>query len=75
MQAVDVLTQCRTTVMYSYPFAFQMKNNNQLLIFEANQHDLEVAVEELSEYLDRGMNSEEPLADIKMKVRFDRLLG
>ena len=69
MQAVDILRQCRTTLMYSYAFVFYMKNNNQMAIFEDNQRDLELAVEELSEFLSRHISTE-PLADIKIKVRF-----
>ena len=54
--------------MYSYAFAFYMKKNNQMHIFEDNQHDLEVAVEGLSDYLDRRISSER-LPDITIKVR------
>ena len=54
--------------MYSYVFAFFMNKNNQLLIFEENQRDLQVAVEELSDCLGRRMRTE-PLPEIKIKVR------
>ena len=33
-RAVDVLCQCRQTLMYSYCFAFYLKKNNHTLIFE-----------------------------------------
>ena len=32
--AVDVLTQCRSTLMYTYVFAFYLKRNNHCDIFE-----------------------------------------
>ena len=33
-KAVDVLTQCRSTLMYTYVFAYYLKRNNQSNIFE-----------------------------------------
>ena len=33
-KAVDVLCQCRQTLMYTYVFAFYLKKNNQSIIFE-----------------------------------------
>lgn len=54
--------------MYTYVFAYYLKKNNQLLIFEDNQKDLESATETLSEYLERDITSEN-LADIKQKVQ------
>ncbi|XP_038067945.1 E3 ubiquitin-protein ligase arih1-like isoform X1 [Patiria miniata] len=67
-KAVDVLCQCRSTLMYTYVFAFYLKKNNQSLIFEENQKDLENATEMLSEYLERDISSD-ALADIKQKVQ------
>lgn len=67
-KAVDVLCQCRETLMYTYVFAFYLKKNNQSLIFEDNQKDLENATEQLSEYLERDITSE-ILVDIKQKVQ------
>lgn len=67
MQAVDILCQCRQTLMYTYVFAFYLVKNNQSVIFEDNQRDLESATEKLSEYLEREITSEN-LADIKQKV-------
>ncbi len=32
--AVDVLRNCRRTLMYTYPFAYFLKKNNQQAIFE-----------------------------------------
>lgn len=67
-KAVDILCQCRQTLMCTYVFAYYLKKNNQSLIFEDNQKDLETATEKLSEYLERDITSEN-LADIKQKVQ------
>ncbi|XP_055325889.1 E3 ubiquitin-protein ligase ariadne-1 [Sitodiplosis mosellana] len=67
-RAVDILVQCRQTLMCTYVFAYYLRKNNQSLIFEANQKDLETATEKLSEYLERDITSEN-LADIKQKVQ------
>lgn len=67
-KAVDILCQCRQTLMYTYVFAYYLKKNNQSLIFEDNQKDLESATEKLSEYLERDITSEN-LVDIKQKVQ------
>lgn len=67
-RAVDILCQCRQTLMCTYVFAYYLRKNNQSLIFEANQKDLESATEKLSEYLERDITSEN-LADIKQKVQ------
>ncbi|XP_062554834.1 E3 ubiquitin-protein ligase ariadne-1 [Armigeres subalbatus] len=67
-KAVDILCQCRQTLMCTYVFAYYLRKNNQSLIFEDNQKDLETATEKLSEYLERDITSEN-LADIKQKVQ------
>lgn len=67
-KAVDVLCQCRQTLMYTYVFAFYLKKNNQSIIFEENQKDVENATEQLSEYLERDITSD-MLVDIKQKVQ------
>lgn len=67
-KAVDVLCQCRQTLMYTYVFAYYLKRNNQSVIFEENQKDLESATEKLSEYLEREI-TQENLVDIKQKVQ------
>jgi len=67
-KAVDILCQCRQTLMYTYVFAYYLRKNNQSVIFEENQKDLESATETLSEYLERDITSEN-LADIKQKVQ------
>ena len=67
-KAVDILCQCRQTLMYTYVFAYYLRKNNQSVIFEDNQKDLESATEKLSEFLERDITSEN-LADIKQKVQ------
>ncbi|XP_016965002.1 E3 ubiquitin-protein ligase ariadne-1 [Drosophila biarmipes] len=65
--AVDVLCQCRCTLMYSYVFAFYLMNNNQKIIFEDNQRDMEMATEKISECLEREITVKN-LYEIKQKV-------
>jgi len=67
-KAVDILCECRRTLMYTYVFAFYLRKNNQCEIFEDNQKDLEQATETLSEYLERDI-CETNLIDIKQKVQ------
>lgn len=67
-KAVDVLCQCRQTLMYTYVFAYYLLKNNQSIIFEDNQRDLESATEKLSEYLERDITSDN-IVDIKQRVQ------
>ncbi|KAG1680888.1 E3 ubiquitin-protein ligase arih1l [Nymphon striatum] len=67
-KAVDILCQCRQTLMFTYVFAYYLCKNNQSAIFEDNQRDLESATETLSEYLERDITSEN-IVDIKQKVQ------
>jgi len=67
-KAVDILCDCRRTLMYTYVFAYYLRKNNQCDIFEENQKDLESATEKLSEYLERDISAEN-LVDIKQKVQ------
>ncbi|SPP90025.1 E3 ubiquitin-protein ligase ariadne-1 [Drosophila guanche] len=56
-ESVEVLCQCRLTLMYSYVFAYYLRNNNQKIIFEDNQRDLESATEKISECLEREITA------------------
>lgn len=67
-KAVDILCDCRRTLMFTYVFAYYLRKNNQCDIFEENQKDLETATETLSEYLERDISAEN-LVDIKQKVQ------
>ncbi|VIO95341.1 ubiquitin-conjugating enzyme E2-binding protein 1, putative [Brugia malayi] len=67
-KAVDVLSECRRTLMYTYAFAFYLQKDNQSVIFEENQRDLEHATEQLSEFLERDLDHEN-LVSLKQKVQ------
>ena len=83
-KSLDILCECRRTLMYTYVFAYYLKKNNNQQIFEVtkckelfeflfsksqdNQKDLETATEQLSEYLERDISAEN-LVDIKQKVQ------
>jgi ariadne-1 len=67
-KSVDILCECRQTLMHTYVFAFYLAKNNQSVIFEDNQNNLENSVEQLSEYLEREISAEN-VVDIKQKVQ------
>ncbi|CAI4223155.1 unnamed protein product [Auanema sp. JU1783] len=67
-KAVDVLSECRRTLMYTYAFAYYLQHDNQSIIFEDNQKDLEIATEQLSEFLERDLPNEN-LVTLKQKVQ------
>jgi ariadne-1 len=54
--AADALFRCRMTLKWTYAFAFYLVRNNQTELFEDNQRDLEMAVEQLSEMLERPVD-------------------
>ncbi|XP_020809031.1 potential E3 ubiquitin-protein ligase ariadne-1-like [Drosophila serrata] len=64
---IDVLSQCRSTLMYSYVFAFYLKKNNQKIIFEDNLKDLEIATEKISDFLGKTIRGNN-LYDIKKRI-------
>ena len=51
--ASKALQVCRNTLKWTYAFAFYLARNNMTEIFEANQKDLEMAVENLSEMFEK----------------------
>jgi len=56
--------------MFTYPFAFYLPTDtNSTKLFEDNQQDLEMATEQLSEYLERDMDSQGDPKDLRRKVR------
>lgn len=55
-KAVDVLSECRRTLMYTYAFAYYLEQNNTATIFQDNQKDLELATEQLSELLEKELD-------------------
>lgn len=66
-KALDVLRSCRGTLKYTYVFAYYLKKNNECVIFEANQKDLEMATETLSEYLE-GKAKDAELSALRQMV-------
>lgn len=63
--AQQVLQQCRATLKWTYAFAFYLEQNNMTHIFESNQADLEMAVENLSEMFGK---KEAELRDLKVEI-------
>ena len=51
--ASQALQQCRQALKWTYAFAFYLQRNNETEIFEDNQKDLEMAVENLSEMFEK----------------------
>ncbi|KAL7753149.1 hypothetical protein RI367_001602 [Sorochytrium milnesiophthora] len=54
-KAVDVVVAARMTLKYTYAFAFYLVRDNPTHLFEDNQRDLEMAVEQLSELLEKPL--------------------
>lgn len=68
-QAVDILSVCRRTMMFTYAFAFYLKKDNNSLIFETNQKDLEMATEQLSGFLEQDSTFDtDDMKSLKMQV-------
>jgi ariadne-1 len=63
--ASQALQTCRQTLKWTYAFAFYLAKNNMTEIFEDNQKDLEMAVENLSEMFEKPIQE---LSDSKLKV-------
>ncbi|PAV64181.1 hypothetical protein WR25_24533 [Diploscapter pachys] len=69
-QAVEVLRECRRTLMYSYGFAYYLtKESNYSLMFEDNQSDLEMATEQLSDILERKTEEEDKIIHLKQIIQ------
>lgn len=66
--AVDILCQCRQTLMYTYVFAYYVEPCNQVEIFVNNQNDLQSAVEKLSGVIER-ITDWDKLLGLKMDVK------
>ncbi|KAJ3005765.1 hypothetical protein HKX48_000470 [Thoreauomyces humboldtii] len=61
-KACDVLLESRMTLKWTYSFAYFLKRDNATALFEDNQRDLEMAVENLNELLER------PIAGVDLHV-------
>jgi ariadne-1 len=63
--ASQSLQRCRQTLKWTYAFAFYLANNNLTEIFQTNQKDLEMAVENLSEMFERPVDQ---LKNLKVEM-------
>ncbi|KAK4999121.1 hypothetical protein LTR66_001797 [Elasticomyces elasticus] len=63
--ASQALQQCRQTLKWTYAFAYYLARNNQTEIFEDNQKDLEMAVENLSEMFEKPTDQ---IAGLKVEM-------
>ncbi|GAB7347581.1 hypothetical protein MBLNU459_g4464t3 [Dothideomycetes sp. NU459] len=63
--ASQALQQCRQTLKWTYAFAYYLARNNLTEIFEDNQKDLEMAVENLSEMFEKNTDQ---LAALKVEM-------
>ncbi|KAF2807832.1 uncharacterized protein BDZ99DRAFT_535541 [Mytilinidion resinicola] len=59
--ASQALQQCRQTLKWTYAFAYYLARNNTTEMFEDNQKDLEMAVENLSEMFEKSTDQLESL--------------
>lgn len=66
-KAVDVTVQSRTTLKWTYAFAFYLDRTNQTELFEDNQRDLEMATEQLSELLEKPLEPEK-ISELRQAV-------
>lgn len=66
--AVGILLDARDTLQWTYCFAYYLKRNNQTELFEDNQRDLEMAVEQLSELLEKPLPDSDGILDLKQAV-------
>ena len=64
--ASKALQECRQTLKWTYAFAFYLAKNNETHIFEDNQQDLELAVENLSEMFET--DKAETLKKLKVDI-------
>ncbi|CAJ0573899.1 unnamed protein product, partial [Mesorhabditis spiculigera] len=67
LKGIEALTEARRTLMYTYPFAYYLKPDNETRIFEDNQTDLEMATEALSELLEAQWGGQD-VTELKQKV-------
>ncbi|KAJ3196299.1 hypothetical protein HDU82_001836 [Entophlyctis luteolus] len=65
--AKSILLASRNTLKWTYCFAFYLTRSNSALLFEDNQRDLEMAVEQLSELLERQFEPDK-LASLKQAI-------
>lgn len=66
-KAVDTVTGCRMTLKWTYAMAFYLARDNMTELFEDNQRDLERAVEDLSEQLEKPIERDQ-IASLRQRV-------
>ncbi|KAI9020516.1 hypothetical protein DFJ74DRAFT_673498 [Hyaloraphidium curvatum] len=66
-RGVEVVVQCRNTMKWTYAFAYYLVRNNATELFEDNQRDLEMAVEQLSELLEKPIEADK-IAELRQQV-------
>ncbi|KAJ3106590.1 hypothetical protein HDU97_005955 [Phlyctochytrium planicorne] len=66
-KAVETLVQSRTILKWTYCLAYYLVRGNATDIFEDNQRDLEMAVEQLSELLEKPIEPDK-IGELKQQV-------
>jgi len=67
-KAVETLTLARMTLKWTYCFAYYLNRENQTELFEDNQRDLEMIVEQLSELLEKPLPEDGDILELKQSV-------
>lgn len=67
-RAITVLCKSRQILTATYVFAYYSEKSTQLMLFEDNQRDLEIATEELSACLENEI-TDDNLSSVKQKVQ------
>ncbi|VDN18505.1 unnamed protein product [Gongylonema pulchrum] len=67
-KAAALLTKCRYTLQYTYPYAYYMENGPRKELFEYQQAQLEKEIEELSWKVERAENMERGGLEAQMHV-------
>eukprot|EP00158_Paraphelidium_tribonemae_P003736 Partr_v1_DN26341_c0_g1_i1_m43098 putative ariadne homolog, ubiquitin-conjugating enzyme E2 binding protein, 1 (Drosophila) len=65
-KALDTVIECRSTLKWTYAYAFYLKKSNVSVLYEDNQRDLEMAVETLNELIEQPLP---PIDDPEQKQR------
>ncbi|VDN03961.1 unnamed protein product [Thelazia callipaeda] len=66
--AAKLLTKCRYTLQYTYPYAYYMENGPRKELFEYQQAQLEKEIEELSWKVERAESTERGDLETQMHV-------
>jgi ariadne-1 len=66
-KAVSVLLESRMTLKWTYCFAYYLSKSNATDLFEDNQRDLEMVVEQLSELLEKPIDPNK-IGELKQQV-------